>query len=94
MGFDKAHSALNHTAYAKADSMADVLAGFSRVRTVQRFMMNPSGLAAEVITCPQCHRRVEPGQPNKGVYSPKHRRAVVMHYDCSWEATLKGLFGD
>ena len=94
MGFYKPHTGPNHTAYAKADSMADALAGFARCRTMQHFIMNPSGLAGESIICPKCHKRVEPDQGNRGIYSAKQRRAVVLHYDCSWQVLFEDIFRD
>jgi hypothetical protein len=92
MGFYKPRSGANRTAYAKADSMADVLTGFARCRNLQHFIMNPSGLAGEPVICPKCHKQVFPDQPNMGLYSPKRRKAVVMHYDCSAAALLEDIF--
>jgi len=37
---------------------------------------------------------VEPDQGNRGIYSAKQRRAVVLHYDCSWQVLFEDIFRD
>ena len=84
MGFYRARTPGNDLSYAKADSLAEVLTGFARMRKTQSFILTPSALADEEILCARCQRRIEPDQANRGTYNPSRKRATVLHYDCAW----------
>jgi hypothetical protein len=93
MGFYRARTPGNISAYAKADSLAEVFAGFARVRKPHSFILTPSALAGEQIICVFCHERIEPEQANRGTYSPSRQRATVLHYECSNENTQSQVLG-
>ena len=93
MGFYRARSPGNISAYAKADSLAEVFEGFARARKTASFILTPSALAGEPILCAFCHRRIEPDQANRGTYSPTRKRATVLHYACSGEDLQERILG-
>ena len=84
MGFYLVRTLGNSLSYAKADSLAEVLAGFARMRKTHAFILTPSALVDEKILCARCQKRIEPDQANRGTYSPSRKLATVLHYDCAW----------
>lgn len=80
-------------AYPVATSLADAIAGLSRTRKgIHTFILREAALADGQTLCAYCGKVILPGEGNRGLYSARQRRAVMLHYSCSWQSLLEDIF--
>lgn len=89
---------IRRTGYPTLTDLSRVAEAFKRCRREQYFVCSAETLDAHRPTCPVCHEPVTAEECKgrrdgaRGVYNPRARRAVVMHYPCSWRALLTEIF--
>ena len=95
----KARSAGNHWAYDKVLDLDRLEEGYKRCRRIQFFIPTPEALEKTPVLCPTCLKKGIPasearvtGEHAYGQYSPKLKRYVVQHYNCSWESLFNDIF--
>ena len=101
-GFYAPWTSGNRSAYHAADSVAAARAGFSRARKLQAFILR----GELTLPCGRCGARLcdpippdpaivgDPDGPHdsaRGWYDPRSGRVAVMHYTCSWLATITDI---
>lgn len=82
-------------AYHEADTIADAIAGFRRVRTVKHFIL--TGTTDDPI-CSGCGETLsnDPAESenyrgNRCEYDPRTKSVVAFHYTCGWGRTLTAI---
>lgn len=88
--FQKAWQGSNRTAYDSADSIAEAEEAYRRCRTEKHFILTEAGAQAIKPTCPCCGDPIT-DRKNRGRYSPRFKKAIVMHYECAWGAVFADL---